>query len=43
MKAGYLIEIAFNLSGRLVALEAGHDSWLLNRDSFQFVWTTDGS
>ena len=43
MKAGYLIEIAFNLSGRLVALETGHDSWLLTRDSFQFVVTTGGS
>ena len=59
--AGYLLEIAFNLSGRLVILETnmkagyffevsqrlvtdtGHDSWLLTRDSFQFVWTTGGS
>ena len=43
MTAGYLIEIAFNMSGRLVALETEHESWLLNRDSFQFVWTTGGS
>ena len=43
MTAGYLIEIAFNMSGRLVALEAEHESWLLYRDSFQFVWTTGGS
>ena len=29
MTLGYLLEIAFNLKCRLVALEAGHDSWLL--------------
>ena len=32
MIAGYLLEIAFNLSGRLVVRETNHDSW-----SFTFL------
>ena len=43
MTPDYLLKLDLEVSQRLVALEAGYDSWFLTRDCYLGVTTTGDS